>query len=284
MGNFIKLLDWKTIYSFFETNILKIIFAFAVFKIAGMLKKYVDNAIKILLEKSKMDKSVASFLRSSFSVLYYIILSYLLIGFLGINPTSITTFLGATGIVLGFAFKETLGNFCGGLIILTFKPFKVGHLIEYGKYIGEVKSVELIYTKIKTPQNEQVIIPNGMITNSEIRNITKEKVRRLDLNVGVSYDSNILKVKEVLNEIVQEEIGGEEKLVLRSPEPTIGVLKLAESAVVFCVYVYTKSENYFKLNLKLNELIKIKFDENNIEIPYPQMDVHISGKGEQNGN
>ena len=111
MGNFEKLFDWKTIYRFLETNVLKIIFAFAVFKIAGILKKYVDNTIKIVLEKSKMDKSVASFLRSSFSVLYYIILGYLLIGFLGINLTSITTFLGAAGIVLGFAFKETLGNF-----------------------------------------------------------------------------------------------------------------------------------------------------------------------------
>ena len=281
MGNFEKLFDWKTIYRFLETNVLKIIFAFAVFKIAGILKKYVDNTIKIVLEKSKMDKSVASFLRSSFSVLYYIILGYLLIGFLGINLTSITTFLGAAGIVLGFAFKETLGNFCGGLIILTFKPFKVGHLIEYGKYMGEVKSIELIYTKIKTPQNELVIIPNGMITNSEIRNVTKEKVRRLDIKIGVSYDSDILKVKEVLNEIVNEEIKSEEKLVLKSPAPTIGVLELAESSVVFCVYVYTKSDNYFNLMLKMNEKIKIKFDENSIEIPYPQMDVHISKKGEE---
>ena len=146
--------------------------------------------------------------------------------------------------------------------------------------MGEVKSIELIYTKIKTPQNELVIIPNGMITNSEIRNVTKEKVRRLDIKIGVSYDSDILKVKKVLSEIVNEEIKSEEKLVLKSPAPTIGVLELAESSVVFCVYVYTKSDNYFNLMLKMNEKIKIKFDENNIEIPYPQMDVHISGKGE----
>ncbi|RRD39050.1 mechanosensitive ion channel family protein [Leptotrichia sp. OH3620_COT-345] len=275
-----KFFDWKSILHFFETNILKIIFAFAVFKIAGMLKKYVDNTIKLVLEKSKIDKSVATFLRSSFSILYYIILGYILIGFLGINLSSVTTFLGATGIVLGFAFKEMLGNFCGGLIILTFKPFKVGHLIEYGKYIGEVKAIELIYTKIKTPQNELVIIPNGLITNNEIRNITKEKVRRLDINVGVSYNSDILKVKEVLNQIVEDEIKGEEKLILKSPAPTVGIFELGASSVIFCVFVYTKSDNYFNLKLKLNEKIKMKFDENNIEIPYPQMDIHISKKGE----
>ena len=120
-----------------------------------------------------------------------------------------------------------------------------------------------------------------MITNSEIRNVTKEKVRRLDIKIGVSYNSDILKVKEVLSEIVNEEIKGEEKLVLKSPAPTIGVLELGASSVVFCVYVYTKSDNYFNLMLKMNEKIKIKFDENNIEIPYPQMDVHISKKGEE---
>ena len=245
-----------------------------------MLKKYVDKMLKSIMEKAKMDKSVSSFLLSAFSILYYVVLTYVLIGFLGINVSSITTFLGAAGIVLGFAFKETLGNICGGLIILTFKPFKVGDMIEFKNYIGEVRSIELFYTRIKTPQNEQVIIPNGMITSNELRNMTKEKVRRLDLKIGVSYKSDILKVKKVLREIIDEEIKGQDKLILRSPEPTIGVLALAESAIIFCVYVYTKSENYFTLQLRMNERIKIKFDENNIEIPYPQVDVHISKGGE----
>lgn len=273
-----KFLEWKNLADFLQTNMLKIITVVIAFKISGMLKKYADKFIKALLEKSNIDKSVATFLRSAFSIFYYIVLGYILTGFLGINLSSITTFLGATSIVLGFAFKETLGNICGGLIILTFKPFKVGHMIEYEQYIGEVKSIELFYTRIKTAQNEQVIIPNGLITNNEIRNMTKEKVRRLDLIVGVSYNSDILKVKELLNEIVKEEMDKEEKLALKSPEPTIGVIELGPSAVNFCVYVYAKSENYFRLKLKLNEKIKLKFDENDIEIPYPQMDIHILDK------
>ena len=275
-----KFLEWENLSQFLQTNILKIIIIIVIFKIAGMLKKYVDKIIKSMLEKSRTDKSIASFLRSAFSILYYIILFYMLIEFLGINLSSVTTFLGAAGIVLGLAFKETLGNMCGGIIILTFKPFKVGDMIEYETYIGEVKSIELFYTRMKTAQNELVIIPNGLITNNEIRNMTKEKVRRLDLTVGVSYNSDILKVKEILNAIVEKEMEGDERTVLKVPSPTIGVGELGNSAVIFYVYVYTESENYFKLKLKLNENIKIEFDKNNIEIPYPQMDVHISRKGE----
>ena len=280
MKDFQKFFEWKNLSQFLQTNLIKIAIIIVALKISGMLKKYVDKLLKSIMEKAKMDKSISSFLMSAFSILYYVALTYTLIGFLGIDVSSISAFLGAAGIVLGFAFKETLGNICGGLIILTFKPFKVGDMIEFKNYIGEVRSIELFYTRIKTPQNEQVIIPNGMITSNELRNMTKEKVRRLDLKIGVSYKSDILKVKKVLREIIDEEIKGQDKLILRSPEPTIGVLALAESAIIFCVYVYTKSENYFTLQLRMNERIKIKFDENNIEIPYPQVDVHISKGGE----
>lgn len=280
MKDFQKFFEWKNLSQFLQTNLIKIAIIIVALKISGMLKKYVDKMLKSIMEKAKMDKSISSFLMSAFSILYYVALTYTLIGFLGIDVSSISAFLGAAGIVLGFAFKETLGNICGGLIILTFKPFRVGHMIEYKNYIGEVKSIEIFYTRIKTPQNELVIIPNGMITSNELRNMTKEKVKRLDLKIGVSYKSDILKVKKVLREIIDEEIKGQDKLILRSPEPTIGVLALAESAIIFCVYVYTKSENYFTLQLRMNERIKIKFDENNIEIPYPQVDVHISKGGE----
>jgi len=286
---------------------------------------------------------------SIYSILYYFILIYVSIGILGINATSITTFLGATGIVLGIAFKETLGNFCGGLIILTFKPFKVGDTIEYNNYLGTVKKIELFYTKMLNPQNELVIIPNGIITNTEIRNIKQNGERRLDLRIGVSYNSDIQKVKKILEQIINMEtmdeiqetesrknlliklqnsiletkektkinlfstifsrkkmqeaekeasknsndqvddemedlestvIGqnvynNDEKLILASKKPVIGVGELGESAIIFYVYVYTRSENYLTLKLKLNEIIKIEFDKEGIEIPYPQMDVHM---------
>ena len=342
-----KFLELDNIIKFLKTNIFKLFIIYIMFKIAKIFKGRIEKILNLIFEKSNMDKSIASFLISLYSVVYYFILIYISIGILGINTTSITTFLGAAGIVFGIAFKETLGNFCGGIIILTFKPFRVGDTIEYNNYIGTVKRIELFYTKIINPQNELVIIPNGIITNTEIRNIREDGERRLDLTVGVSYNSDIQKVKEVIIRIVKEEtmdkveedkrkenlfkkwqstvLDSKEKknikinffstlfskkkmeeaeksahenlreeldeleevekeknftehdrLILPSRKPIIGVGELADSAIIFYVYVYTRTENYIDLKLKLNEKIKLEFEKEGIEIPYPQMDVHVS--------
>ena len=344
-----KFLEWDNTIKFLKTNLFKLFIIYLIIKIGKVFKNRVEKILKIILEKANTDKSLASFLISIYSILYYFILIYVSIGILGINATSITTFLGATGIVLGIAFKETLGNFCGGLIILTFKPFKVGDTIEYNNYLGTVKKIELFYTKMLNPQNELVIIPNGIITNTEIRNIKQNGERRLDLRIGVSYNSDIQKVKKILERIIKTETMNEiqetesrknlliklqnsiletkektkinlfstifsrkkmqeaekeasknsndqvddemedlestvigqnvynndEKLILASKKPVIGVGELGESAIIFYVYVYTRSENYLTLKLKLNEIIKIEFDKEGIEIPYPQMDIHM---------
>ncbi len=200
-----KFFELDNIIKFLKMNIFKLFIIYIIFKIAKIFKGRIEKILNLIFEKSNMDKSIASFLISLYSVVYYFILIYISIGILGINTTSITTFLGAAGIVFGIAFKETLGNFCGGIIILTFKPFRVGDTIEYNNYIGTVKRIELFYTKIINPQNELVIIPNGIITNTEIRNIREDGERRLDLTVGVSYNSDIQKVKEVIIRIVKEE-------------------------------------------------------------------------------
>lgn len=346
-----KFLELDNIIRFLKTNLFKLFIIYLIIKIGKIFKTRIEKVLKIILEKSNTDKSLASFLISIYSILYYFILIYISIGILGINITSITTFLGAAGIVLGIAFKETLGNFCGGLIILTFKPFRVGDTIEYNNYIGTVKKIELFYTKMLNPQNELVIIPNGIITNTEIRNIKQNGERRLDLTIGVSYKSDIQKVKNILNRIVREETMNEveeteiknnlltklqnsllenknksrinifsiifssrkmkemeeeankdgyntdneekedneinitkkvdndnKKLILASKDPIIGVGELADSAIIFYIYVYTRSENYLTLKFKLNEKIKTEFDKEGIEIPYPQMDVHMVDK------
>lgn len=281
MKYLIKLLDWKNIIEFVETNLIKIIISIIVFKILKYSKKYVDKILKTILIKAKVDEGISTFLRSLFSVFYFTLVFYIIIGIFGININSITAFIGAAGLIFGLAFKETLANFCGGIIILTFKPFKVGDVIEFNNYMGEVKSIELFYTKIKNPQHELVIIPNGMITNNEVRNITKEEVRRLDLRISVSYNSDIKQVKEELKNIVDEltkteNILEDDKYILRKPEAVIGVGELADSAIIFDVYVYVDSDKYLKVKHKLNEEIKMRFDEKNIEIPYPQMDIHIN--------
>lgn len=362
-------LEWDKILLFLKTNLFKLFIIYLFIKIGKVLKKRIERILKIVLEKSDVDKSLASFLISVYSVLYYFIIGYISIEILGINMSAITTFLGAAGIVLGIAFKETLGNFCGGVIILTFRPFRVGDTIEYNNYIGTVKKIELFYTKMTNPQNELVIIPNGIVTNTEIRNIRQGGERRLDLKVSVSYRSDINKVKRILQKIIEEEtsnnsLSGEEeketflskfpislneikkdkirflylpfmkgrkrkskekikninekpevnsidekndenvkngevlnnfcknynkkiennevsksinneKMILSSHEPVIGLGELGESSIIFYVYVYTKTENYLKLKFKLNERIKTEFDKEGIKIPYNQMEVHI---------
>ena len=334
-----RFLELDNIIKFLKTNLFKLLIIFLIIKIGKIFKTRIEKILKIIMEKSNVDRSLASFLLSIYSILYYFIIVYSSIGILGINTSSITTFLGAAGIIFGIAFKETLGNFCGGLIILTFKPFRVGDTIEYNNYIGTVKKIELFYTKMLNPQNELVIIPNGIVTNTEIRNIKQDGERRLDLEIGVSYKSDIQKVKKVLERIVKEtkiknnllakiqntilekkekskvnlffaifsrkkmkeaeddanngiteevdEINESvqnstiskkdrnKKMILASKASVIGVGKLAESAIIFYIYVYTRSENYLNLKLKLNEKIKTEFDKAGIEIPYPQMDVHI---------
>ena len=200
-----RFLELDNIIKFLKTNLFKLLIIFLIIKIGKIFKTRIEKILKIIMEKPNVDKSVASFLLSIYSILYYFIIVYSSIGILGINTSSITTFLGAAGIIFGIAFKETLGNFCGGLIILTFKPFRVGDTIEYNNYIGTVKKIELFYTKMLNPQNELVIIPNGIVTNTEIRNIKQDGERRLDLEIGVSYKSDIQKVKKVLERIVKEE-------------------------------------------------------------------------------
>ena len=341
-----RFLELDNIIKFLKTNLFKLLIIFLIIKIGKIFKTRIEKILKIIMEKSNVDRSLASFLLSIYSILYYFIIVYSSIGILGINTSSITTFLGATGIIFGIAFKETLGNFSGGLIILTFKPFRVGDTIEYNNYIGTVKKIELFYTKMLNPQNELVIIPNGIVTNTEIRNIKQDGERRLDLEIGVSYKSDIQKVKKVLERIVKEETMNEveetkiknnlltkiqntilekekskvnlffaifsrkkmkeaeddanneiteefdeinesvqnsivskkdrnQKMILGSKASVIGVGKLAESAIIFYIYVYTRSENYLNLKLKLNEKIKTEFDKAGIEIPYPQIDIHI---------
>ena len=329
-----KFLELDNIIRFLKTNIFKLFIIFLIVKIGKIFKTRIEKILKIILDKSNIDKSVASFLLSIYSILYYFILIYSSVGILGINTTSITTFLG---------------NFCGGLIILTFKPFSVGDTIEYNNYIGTVTKIELFYTKMLNPQNELVIIPNGIVTNTEIRNIRQNGERRLDLEVGVSYNSDIQKVKGTLERIIKEEtmneveetqiknnllvklqntilekrekskinlfatifsrkkmkeaedeankkteeenyesdkntqsisntskvVNDDKKMILASKPSIIGVGQLADSAIIFYVYVYTRSENYLDLKMKLNEKIKMEFDKLGIEIPYPRMDVHI---------
>ena len=253
-------LEWDKILLFLKTNLFKLFIIYLFIKIGKVFKKRIERILKIVLEKSDVDKSLASFLISVYSVLYYFIIGYISIEILGINMSAITTFLGAAGIVLGIAFKETLGNFCGGIIILTFRPFRVGDTIEYNNYIGTVKKIELFYTKMTNPQNELVIIPNGIVTNTEIRNIRQGGERRLDLKVAVSYQSDINKVKRILKKIIEEEtsndssISEEEKETFLSKFPiSLNEIKKDKFKFPFLPFIKGRKSNLKTGSQNINE-------------------------------
>ena len=160
-------------------------------------------------------------------------------------------------------------------MILVFKPFKIGHVVEYGKYTGEIVSIELFYTRMKNFQNELIIIPNGIVTNNVIRNLSKNKVRRLDLKITVDYKADIRKVKEILQEIVNNN-----PLALKRPEYIIGLGELGSIGIIYSVFVYVKVEDYANLKYSLNEEIKLKFEANGIHIPNTILDTYRIKEGE----
>lgn len=219
------------------------------------------------------EKAVRTFFNSLSNIVIKLVLLTIILQLVGINLSSIFALVGALGLVLGFAFKETISNICGGVILLTFKPFKVGDLISYNSNIGTIKKIEIFYTTILTLQNEYLIIPNGNLINNEIKNIDINNIRRLDLKVGVSYESDIQKVKNLILSIINRE---KEKLFdYTISEPIIGVVDLNSSSIDFDIKVYVKKGKYQEARYYILENIKKVFDENNIEIPYNKLDVYM---------
>ena len=273
-GKFFKFFEPSIFFEFLKDNAMKILLGIIIYKLGIFGSKYIDVFFKLLFEKAKIDKSVSSFIRSLLRVVYYIIIILIVLSLFEVNVSTITGFLGALSLVLGFAFKERLSNFFGGFIILTFKPFKVGDIIEYKNYQGEAVAIEIFYTKIRNYQNELVIIPNGILTNTELRNLSKNKVRRLDLKITVDYKADIRKVKEILQEIVNKN-----PLALKRPECIIGLGELGSIGIIYSVFVYVKVEEYANLKYSLNEEIKLKFEENGIHIPNTILDTYRAKEG-----
>ena len=278
-GNFtariFKFFEPSVFFEFLKDNAIKILLGIVIYKLGVFGSKYIDKFFKWLFEKAKIDKSVSSFIRSLLRIVYYVAIILIILSLFEVNVSTITGFIGALSLILGFAFKETLNNFFGGFIILTFKPFKVGDVIEYKNYQGEVASIEIFYTKIRNYQNELVIIPNGILTNTELRNLSKNKVRRLDLKITVDYKADIRKVKEILQEIVNNN-----PLALKRPEYIIGLGELGSIGIIYSVFVYVKVEDYANLKYSLNEEIKLKFEANGIHIPNTILDTYRIKEGE----
>ncbi len=248
----------------------KVLIALVTFIVGRWIIGKATKLLSKVLEKRDVDSSLRGFLSSLVSVLLNALLFISIATSLGIATTSFIALLGAAGLAVGMALQGTLSNFAGGVLILLFKPYKTGDLIEAQGELGVVKEIQIFVTVLLTPENKTVIIPNGAISNGNITNYTNEGLIRVDLAFGISYDSSIKEARKVLMEVMV----GHAK-VLKTPAPFVGVNELGDSSINLSVRSYSAPEHYWDVYFDVMEEGKEALDKAGISIPFPQMDVRI---------
>ena len=252
--------------------LIQLVIAIVILLIGSKIIKMITKMLRRSLERGSAEAGVISFVCSLTKyVLYFLLIMMILSGF-GVTTGSVVALLGSAGFTLGLALQGSLANFAGGVLILILKPFKVGdYIIESaGGNEGTVVGITIFYTKLSTVDNKQILIPNGSLSNTTIVNVSAMENRKLDLRIGVSYEANLAKTKEVLRQVVDAN-----ELILKDEPIDIFVSELGESSVEMGVRVWVKNEDYWTIRWKMTEDIKNALDANEISIPYPQMDVHM---------
>lgn len=237
------------------------------FRLVGVVSKLLNKA----LHHEKVDDSLATFLGSLVSLGLKGLVVITVANMVGIQMTSFIALLGAMGLAVGLSLQGSLSNFAGGVLILLFKPFKVGDVIEANGYKGKVSAIQIANTLLKTPDKRTIIIPNGVLSNGTIENYSTESMRRLDMVFGISYDDDIAKAKQVLRSLIDSH-----DLVNKEEEIDILVKNLGASSVDLECRMYCNGADYYPLQFDMNEKVKMAFDEAGISFPYPQQDVHLN--------
>jgi small conductance mechanosensitive channel len=249
---------------------LKLIGAIAFWIIGAYIVKLIIKFFGKALDKRDTDASLKPFLLSLTKKLLYVALVISIMAMLGVEMTSFIAILGAAGLAVGMALSGTLQNFAGGVMILLFKPFKVGDLIEAQGYLGVVKEIQIFNTIMKTPDNKTIIIPNGTLSNASMVNYSTEEIRRIDLSLGIGYGDDVEKAREILNDIAKSD-----KRILTDPAPFIGLTEMGDSSVNLTYRVWAKGDDYWAVYFDTNEKVYNEFNKQGINIPFPQMDVHL---------
>ena len=248
----------------------KIIGAVIVFTIGLWLVSFLTKNFSKFLEKRAIDISLKPFLRSMVNILLKVLLGVSVLSMLGIEMTSFVAILGAAGLAVGLALSGTLQNFAGGVMILIFKPYKVGDYIDAQGHSGTVKEIQIFNTILKTPDNKTIIIPNGKLSNASMVNFSTEELRRVDWKVGIAYGDDAAKAKAVLRTMVEAD-----DRVLKDPAVFIALSELGDSSVNFAVRAWVNAADYWAVYFDINEKIYTVFAEEGLNIPFPQMDVHL---------
>lgn len=249
---------------------VRLVIALIVFFIGSKLIKLVRRIIRRSMERGGADLGVMQFVDSLLKAGLYFILVMLIASGFGVDTTSVIALVGSAGLALGLALQGCLSNFAGGVLILLVKPFKVGDYIIQGDLEGVVSEIQMIYTNLLTPDNRKIVIPNGNLANNSLINVTAEEKRRLDIDVGISYTADLRKAKAVCQELLERE-----GRILEEEERLVVVSELADSAVILKVRFWVRPEDYWDMKWHMTEAIKLILDENDIEIPFPQMDITV---------
>ena len=261
---------WNQLTELLSSFGISFFIALCILIIGRQAIKIIIKIISSALERSNTEDTVRIFVTNLLNTLLMIVVFIAAINQLGIQTTSIIAVLGAAGLAIGLALQGSLSNFAAGILIVIYRPYKVGDYIQADNHLGTVDDIQIFSTVLRTPDNKIVVVPNGSIMNGSIVNFSHQKERRIDIVIGCSYDDDIDKVKEVLADVLSKD-----ERILKEPKPRIALSELADSSVNFIVRPWVKNAEYLDVLYSLLEEIKKRFDQEGISIPYPQSDVHI---------
>ena len=253
---------------------IKIMTALAIFFIGKFVIRLVVSGVRKIMQKQAVDKTLEKFICNLVSMTLLVVVIIAAIGAMGIQTTSFIAIFGAAGLAVGLALQGSLSNFASGVLIILFRPYRVGDYIEAAGIAGSVEQVLILTTILKTGDNKQIIVPNSQIMNSIITNYSTNDTRRVDLTVGVSYADDLDKVRKTLEDLIANE-----GRIFDEPATLIAVSELADSSVNFIVRAWVKSTDYSSVKFDLTEAIKKRFDQEGISFPFPQLDVHLYKQG-----
>lgn len=249
---------------------IKVATALAIFLIGKFLIKILVRGISKVMQKQGVDKTLETFICNLVRISLMVVVVIAAIGAIGIQTTSFIAIFGAAGLAVGLALQGSLSNFASGVLIVLFRPYRVGDFIEAAGIAGSVEQVQILTTILKTGDNKQIIVPNSQVMDSIITNYSANDTRRVDMVVGVGYDDDLDKVRKTLEELLAAD-----ERVLSEPAPLIAVSALADSSVNFVVRPWVKSADYWGVMFEMTEAIKKRFDKEGISFPFPQQDVHL---------
>ena len=260
----------EKLYEWVITRGVNVFFGIIFLSIGWKVINKTLKRIRRILESKNADQTITRFLDNVMNVTLKTVLIIIILQYIGVNLTGLTTIVASARVALSLALKGSLANLAGGVIILVARPFNVGDFIETTEHSGVVEKISIFYTYLVTFDNKQILIPNGILTDSSLVNYSSKEIRRVDLTFSVAYEEDVIRVKNVLINILKKN-----ELVLEEPEFFVGISMHGDSAINFIVKAWCKTEDYWTVYYDLLETVKIKFDEEGISIPYPQMDLHV---------